>query len=239
MPENIIDFTEADIIAAQTKLQREYCTHLLTDVTVCEQLTDILLRYKNDFCDLLILATVENGGVRPAGVINEIYSCFHHISRGLLVQDDDISLEKELESAWRHLRRATLDCYKIALRSFLEENVSLRETLNYLNIVEDFEKYVPDGLKLVTEINDISKRVHSCFMDAKRYESNGKFSEAIDKCNETLELAYELREKIQKITKNNSLLTKICGWFFSKMKLTAFVSNTYNCFCGRESEVQI
>jgi len=35
------------------------------------------------------------------------------------------------------------------------------------------------------------------------------------------------------------LLTKICGWFFSKMKLTAFVSNTYNCFCGRESEVQI
>ncbi|MCL2306422.1 MAG: hypothetical protein FWC43_13855, partial [Planctomycetaceae bacterium] len=35
----------------------------------------------------------------------------------------------------------------------------------------------------------------------------------------------------------NGLLTKICGWFFSKMKLTAFVSNTYNCFCGRESEV--
>lgn len=62
----------------------------------------------------------------PTGILNEIRSCFDHISRCYL-SDDDKKIQINVDRAMGHIRRAQLDCYKTLIVFFCDETSVFRE----------------------------------------------------------------------------------------------------------------
>jgi hypothetical protein len=178
---------------------------LLKDDSVQQLLVEAFSYYSSELYDVLTLATIENAGVRPEGLANEVFSAFHHIVRGLCVAGTDV--DKELRAARSsHLKRATLDSYKISINAFLREDNKAKELLDYMVLVEDFTRYVPDGLQKVNEIKDSSRKAKQLYKEAKRLESSAHFDESIEKYNETLETCYHLRTLIEVFTRDKSYI---------------------------------
>lgn len=184
----------------------------LLNESIAKETISLLVKYQNDLCELLDIATIENDGIRPRGITNEVFSCFHHIVRGIYKSTDsnnaiDIAaFKKEADSAQRHLLRGILDCYKIILSSFLKEEKQLKETLAYLNLVEDFEKYIPDGQVEINGINNLQIQIEDEYKKAKSFERNGQSQDAVDHFNKCLVCCYKQRTKIKKFTKNKTYL---------------------------------
>lgn len=177
----------------------------LQDGGVQESLSQVFSRYVDDLQELIVLATMENAGVRPKGLVNEIYAAFHHLARAL--SEETIDFQDEFRSAREsHLKRAILDSYKIAINAVLREDEKLRETLDYLVLVEDFARYVPDGLNKINEIKSKARSVKDAYRDALRAERHGQFDQAIASFNTSLEQAYELRPLIETFTKDKTYL---------------------------------
>lgn len=180
----------------------------LKDIAVQEGLAKIFVHYYDDLQDILSIATVENSGIRPERLANEIYSCFHHIARGLC--DESVHAEEEFRTARRsHLKRATLDSYKIAINAFLVEDEKMREILDYLVLVEDFSAFIPDGLAKINEIKASARFVKEHYQIAKASEAGGQFDGAINAFNEALGKCYELREQIEQFTTDKTYLLAV------------------------------
>lgn len=172
---------------------------------VQEQLAEIVSTYFFDLHDILTIATVQSAGIRPEGLSNEIYSCFHHIARGLCISDANV--KAELSSAEKsHIKRAILDSYKIAINSILREDEALREILDYLVLAEDFARYIPDGMAKVNEIKEISRKVKFSYAAAKRFEARAEFDKAIETYNETLKRGMDLLDLLEIFTKDKVYL---------------------------------
>lgn len=172
---------------------------------VQEQLAKILSTYFFDLHEILTIATVQSAGVRPEGLSNEIYSCFHHIARGLCIPGANI--ERELISAEKsHIKRAILDSYKITINSILREDEALREILDYLVLAEDFARYIPDGMAKVNEIKDVSRKVKLSYGEAKRFEARAEFDKAIESYNEALKQGTNLLDLLEIFTKDKVYL---------------------------------
>jgi len=170
-----------------------------------EQLAETLAAYCSDLHDILTIATVHSAGVRPEGLSNEIYSCFHHIARGLCLPDADA--EAELTAARKtHIKRAILDSYKIAINYILAEDNKLKEVLDYLVLAEDFSRFIPDGMAKVSDIKQSSRKVIALYSDAKHYESKGDFEKAIDAYNSSLEEGMDLLNLLELFTKDKVYL---------------------------------
>ncbi|WP_412851523.1 hypothetical protein [Ectothiorhodospira shaposhnikovii] len=175
----------------------------MEDASVRESLAETFSYYARELNDVLTVATIESAGVRPEGLANEVFSAFHHIARGLCLAEADA--QEEIEKARStHLKRATLDSYKIAINSFLKEDTKERELLDYMVLVEDFTRYVPDGLKKVQEVKDLSREVKGLYAQAKRLESRGEFTQAIKQYNQALARCYTLRQKVEVFTRDQS-----------------------------------
>ena len=56
---------------------------ILQDPQYQDALLSVFSDYHTELEDVLELATIENDGIRPDNLTNEIYSLFHHISRSL------------------------------------------------------------------------------------------------------------------------------------------------------------
>lgn len=192
------------MVESQDEAQRR-AVALLKDDDIQQLLVEAFSYYSSELYDVLTLATVENAGVRPEGLANEVFSAFHHLARGLCVADADVSAELHAARS-SHLKRATLDSYKIAINAILREDDKAKELLDYLVLVEDFTRYVPDGLQKVGEIKDSSREVKLLYKEAKRLESCGHFTESIQKYNETLTKCYKLRELIEAFTRDRSYI---------------------------------
>lgn len=170
-----------------------------------EQLAETLAAYCADLHDILTIATVHSAGVRPEGLSNEIYSCFHHIARGLCLPDVDT--EAELTGArTTHIKRAILDSYKIAINYILAEDNKLKEVLDYLVLAEDFSKFIPDGMAKVSDIKQSSRKVIELYSKAKHYESKADFDKAIDAYNSSLEEGMDLLDLLELFTKDKVYL---------------------------------
>jgi len=170
-----------------------------------EQLAEILSLYSADLHDILTIATVHSSGVRPEGLSNEIYSCFHHIARGLCLSGVDTTAE--LRSARKtHIKRAILDSYKIAINYILSEDKKLKEVLDYLVLAEDFSKFIPDGMGKVNEIKLSSRKVISFYSKAKKFESKSEFDKAIEAYNSSLEEGMDLLNLLELFTKDKVYL---------------------------------
>ena len=177
------------------------------ETDIQKRLLDVLEYYYGDLRYIQKLATIESDGIRPDGLANEIFACFHHIARGLCEPDADA--EREIETAFKsHLKRATFDSYKIAINSYLSEDTQLKEVLDYLVLIEDFEKYIPDGLQKINEINSLSREARKQYEQAKNSEERGidldRDDSPIKFYNKSLQICFELREKIQVFTKNRT-----------------------------------
>lgn len=172
---------------------------------VREAVASVFARYVEDLQEVLVLATAANGGVRPATLTNEIYSCFHHLARGLSA--DGVDSVSEFRSAREsHLKRAVLDCYKLALHFVLREDERLREVLDYLVLAEDFTRYIPDGLEKVNAIKDTARSVRGAYCRAMHAERRGQFDEAMASYNTALERAGDLQQQIAVFTKDKTYL---------------------------------
>jgi len=177
----------------------------LNNPEIRNQLAEILSIYCVDLHDILILATTHNAGIRPEGLSNEIFSCFHHIARGLCLPN--VNVEAELTSARKsHIKRAILDSYKIAINYILREDESLREVLDYLVLAEDFAKYIPDGMDKVNKIKESSRAVKSIYMKAKQFEAKSDFDEAINSYNTALDEGLDLLNLLEIFTKDKVYL---------------------------------
>ncbi len=184
---------------------REICINRIQEPDTQQALVEAFVFYYGDLQEVLRIATVHNRGIRPAGLSNEIFSCFHHIARGLCQKEK--GAVEEITSACRsHLKRALLDSYKIAINAILEEDKKLKEILDYLILTDDFEKFVPDGLKKINEIQRQSQKVKQSYRQAKFHESKGDFDQAQESFNHCLESAYALREQLQIFTSTDTYL---------------------------------
>ena len=185
---------------------RDRILRRLDEAQVQNALADVFTSYLDDLHDVLNLATVENNGVRPEGLANEVFSCFHHLARGLSQEEDDTSLEQFHTARGSHLKRAILDSYKIALNSILTEDAKLREVLDYIVLAEDFAQYIPDGLQKINEIKDKARLVKREYRSAKKAEARGNFDEAMGTFNTALEYAGELQKQIAVFTQDKTYL---------------------------------
>jgi len=170
-----------------------------------EKLAEIFTYYGYDLYNIFVLATVENAGERPENLTNEIFSCFHHIARAMCL--DGMDVQSELRSALgSHLKRATLDSYKISISSYLEDDQKLRDVLDYLVLAEDFSRYVPNGLEKTEEIREQARKVKYHYERAKLKEASGKFDDAMSEYNSSLEECVALRDKIKIFTNDKVYL---------------------------------
>ena len=163
----------------QQKDIRAIIAERIQNTDIQNGIVDVFVSYHQKLQDILTVATVENNGVRPEGLTNEIYACFHHIGRVLLYPESDI--KHELKTAHdSHLKRATLDSYKIAINTILEQEAKFREIVDYFILVDNFSKYVPDGFQHVKTIREKSGNAKEYYQKAKACESQGEFSQAIE-----------------------------------------------------------
>lgn len=162
-----------------------------------KELYSIFEIYHNDFEPPLDLATVENDGIRPECLENEIYSLFHHISRSIFCADSKASAIEELRKGSRsHLQRAILDSYKISINSFLERSRTVVENLQQLVLDENFRKCIEDADGDYRALCTFQKDVKKTYLAAKKLERSGNFESAIEKYNLVLDKLVDFESKI-------------------------------------------
>lgn len=174
--------------------------------TEIQAILDVFQEYYTRVDEIFDWATAENEGVRPIGVSNEIYACFHHIARGLYEDGDSEFFKTQIHSAKRHLIRGELDCYKIIINIHLRRCAMVEETLSYFRIIEDFNDYVADGLEKLNRVNTLTKELLAKFMEARRAESRGNLEIARECYSECVILTVDHQEAIEEITENKSYL---------------------------------
>ena len=151
-------------------------------------------------------ASVQNAGVRPECLENEIYSCFHHIARGLCCKEDFSSALNEVKKGEdSHLKRLLLDAYKLAIRPQLEEYAFIVEELYSLSLDKDFNPDVfgTEPIKKVRNILDIKNRVKDAYQEAKHNEAMGDIGKAVVAFEHSLSDCYALRIAIDELMKED------------------------------------
>ena len=173
-----------------------------------EELLSVFDIYYNRINEVFDWATIANSGIRPTGICNEIYSCFHHIARGLYeyskTSRDDFSNQVNL--AKRHLLRCELDCYKIILNEHLKRFHAIEETLSAISVLDDFEIYVPSGLAKLEELYRIGEKINHFALQARREEAAGHSERAIKCYRICLRLISKHGDLQDAFTKNKTYL---------------------------------
>lgn len=173
-----------------------------------KELYGVFESYHNNLEPILDLATIENDGIRPECLENEVYSLFHHISRSIFSsKNKKAGIEELRKGVQSHLRRAILDSYKISINSFLERSRVVVENIQQLILDEDFRKCINDADSEYQEICTFQKTVKAWYLTAKKLERSGDFDKAIEKYNEILDLLYDFDSKISEY--ENSKLYKL------------------------------
>ena len=186
---------------------RQTCAERLASSRIQAKLVEVFAFYFYDVQEIMHFASVQLGGERPPNLTNEIFSCFHHIARGLCIGDTVTRTLGECDGAANsHLMRATLDSYKMAIHCVVQKDRQLKKVLDFLVLVDDFEKYVPDGIAKIHEINTISNDMQRHHVVAKVMEAQGKHDLAIQSFKAALDKAKELSEKILVFTGNETYL---------------------------------
>ena len=102
----------------------------------------------------------------PIEVFNEIRSIFTHLSRYKLYDR-----EEDLVSAERHVKRATLDCFKYMCVSFAEEIKDFREAYRKVDLK------IADNGRFLPRLDEMEKEARNAYIDAKVKEVQGDLLE--------------------------------------------------------------
>lgn len=118
---------------------RDNARKMLQQEGTQKMLADLFASYLSSVQPIVIAATVQRAGIRPEGLENEIYSCFHHVARGLCYKKNEEEAGSEVRKGEEtHLKRLRLDAYKIAIRPYLEEYQFIVQGLCELASDRDF-----------------------------------------------------------------------------------------------------
>ncbi|MBF0175049.1 MAG: hypothetical protein HQL83_16655, partial [Magnetococcales bacterium] len=96
-----------------------------------------------------------------------------------------------------HIKRATLDSYKIAINSILEEDTILTNLLGYILLADDVVTDFKDKVANIREIHQLKQECKKSYIKAKEFEAAAQWSEAIDTYHATLEIAKQIRESLK------------------------------------------
>lgn len=102
----------------------------------------------------------------PIEIFNEIRSVFTHLSRYKLQG----SIE-DLASAERHIKRATLDCFKYMCVSIAEEIDQFRKAYRKVDLK------LADNGRFLPKLDRLEHQARNAFVSAKRAEIKGEISE--------------------------------------------------------------
>lgn len=180
--------------------------HMFQKESVQRKLASLLAGYLNDVQPIIVEATVQNAGIRPPVLENEVYSCFHHIARGLCVYEADGETEQEIEKAENsHLKRVLLDSYKIAIFPCLKEYQFVVEDLYHLSLDKDFnpEIYGSESIKKIQKILELKTQVKNAYKKAKLHESCGEIEQAIGAYDNALAECGNLRRALAALMKGD------------------------------------
>ena len=192
-------------VVSENRLSPGEIADRIRDPKIAQALADLLYFYYYDAHDLNSFASAENEGKRLEGLLNEIYSCFHHVARGLCEPENDSRQQlSEIKRAEQtHLHRLVLDAYKVIIASFLEEYTHVVETLKYFILIEYLEAFQRESVETARNILEMATAVKKEFMAAKKAEKHGDFNRTVELFNSTIEKCYLLREGIQKFNKSD------------------------------------
>ncbi|HIJ85637.1 MAG: hypothetical protein HW380_190 [Magnetococcales bacterium] len=177
---------------------RDHTLALLKNESVQNALADLVDKYWEGFQPVFRIATAEKNGVRPENVANEMFSCLHHVARGLSDVDTIIDSVAEIRKATEsHVKRATLDSYKIAINSILEEDKILTSLLDYILLADDLAGSFKDRVENIKQIHKLKKKCKSAYVDAKKFEAAAKWSDAIEMYDTALKDALKIRTSLE------------------------------------------
>lgn len=146
----------------------------------------------------------------PIEIFNEIRATFTHLSRYKLQNSI-----KDLVSAERHIKRATLDCFKYMCVSIKEEIRLFREEYRKVDLS------VAENGRFLIELNRLEEEANSLYIKAKREEIKGEISE--DRLYAMFETAYNKHQELTQYlddskeailfasnhTRNRDIVTKV------------------------------
>ena len=162
---------------------RANALEMLRNEAVQQKLASLMASYLAVVQPIITEATVQKAGIRPAGLENEIYSCFHHIARGLCEASKEEDAVREVDKGENsHLKRVLLDSYKIAISPCLQEYQFIVEDLYHLSLDKDFNPdiYGEQPIKRIWNILKIKTEVKEAYQEAKRNEALGNTEKAIE-----------------------------------------------------------
>ena len=152
-----------------SELKKTIKTRLQED-KVQDELSELFVYYLQQTSRLCTLATVESNGVRPRGLENEIYSCFHHVARGLACVSFGEEVIAQIRAGYlTHLKRAHLDACKITINSYLSQYTKTIATLNNLVVIEDFKSFTLSGVEKIKQILDCSTQIKQNYLNGYPY----------------------------------------------------------------------
>jgi hypothetical protein len=170
-----------------------------------EALLSVFEEYHAGLEEILELATIENDGLRPQHIENEIYALFHHISRSVCHIKDVEDAVKEVEQAKSsHLKRAILDSYKIAINIVLKESDKKTDLLEDLATDPDYRECINDSIISLELLKNGKSAIKTTYLEAKKKEREGNTAGAIELYNSTIEKIGDLSKTIAEIEGNNT-----------------------------------
>ena len=200
------------------RLDAETIAKRISNPECAKALAALLSSYYYETHEVYTMAEVEYAGVRLDQLLNEIYSCFHHVSRCLCEPDKNLDDQiYEINKARdTHLRRLILDSYKAIIAKHISEYNHVVETLKYYVVIECQSALSPENVSAAKNILSIAVQIKKKFHEAKSKEKCGHFVEAIDVFNQTIEQCFDLKDEIDKFQQNGIYMMALAKHKFDK-----------------------
>ena len=192
----------------------------ISEPQCAEALADLLHYYYYETHEVFTMVEVEYAGVRLDQLLNEIYSCFHHVSRGLCepnksIQEQVSEIKKSKDT---HLRRLILDSYKAIVAKHISEYDHIVETLKYYVVIEYQNTLSPETVLAAKNVLVLANQIKRLFHNAKSKEKCGNFEETIAIFNQTIEKCSDLRKEIEKLQENGIYMMALSKHNFDRQE---------------------
>lgn len=171
----------------------------LQDTAVQEEISELVAEYWFEFHDIFITATVCNNGIRPENITNEMFSCLHHILRGLGLGPDYTPVDEIKKAKISHIKRGTLDSYKVSINSVLEEDDVLLGILDFILLADDLAGDFKEKVFEIKNIRELQANTKEYYKQAKILEAKGKFSESIEAYNAALNTGLLIKLSLKRL----------------------------------------
>ena len=132
-------------------------------------------------------------GKFPVEILNEIRAIFQHFIRCYMLNNDD-DINKNINKARSHLKRAILDCFKYICVSFDEEYKAFLHTFRHVDLRE-----VNNGIFL-TDITRAYQNAKFLLVNAKNIEA---VADDVQECFNEYEKAYNAYLKLHNLITDN------------------------------------